>query len=72
MEEDVTYSKKISINNFFHYNMGHDLVLIANYNEGVGITMTSYSHPLIFPTEEMAVDFLNCFRALCNTANVLL
>lgn len=41
-------------------------------NEGVGITMTSYSHPLIFPTEEMAVDFLNCFRALCNTANVLL
>nr|DAU28321.1 MAG TPA: hypothetical protein [Crassvirales sp.] len=23
--------KKISINNFFHYNMGHDLVLIANY-----------------------------------------
>lgn len=30
MEEDVIYSK-ISIDNFFHYNMGHDLVLIADY-----------------------------------------
>lgn len=41
-------------------------------NEDIGITITSYSHPLIFPTKEVAVDFLNCFRDLCNTAKVLL
>lgn len=28
--------------------------------------------PLSFPTEEMAKDFLNCFRDLCETAKILL
>nr|DAM56238.1 MAG TPA: hypothetical protein [Caudoviricetes sp.] len=27
----MLYTAKISIGNFFHYNTGHDLVLIANY-----------------------------------------
>lgn len=28
--------------------------------------------PLSFPTEQMAKDFLNCFRDLCETAKILL
>ena len=30
------------------------------------------SKPLSFPTKEMAEDFLNCFRDLCETAKILL
>lgn len=41
-------------------------------DEGVGINITSYSRPLIFPTKKMAVDFLNYFKDLCNAAKVLL
>lgn len=32
----------------------------------------SYNYILTFPTEEMAKDFLECFRDLCETAKMLL
>lgn len=32
----------------------------------------SFCRPLLFPTREMAEDFLNCFRDLCETAKPLL
>lgn len=31
-----------------------------------------FNRPLTFPTPEMAEDFLNCFRDLCETAKILL
>lgn len=33
---------------------------------------TKDSGPLSFPTKEMAAEFLNCFRDLCETAKILL
>lgn len=41
----------------------------------IGVTVTRFStwtHALTFPTEEMAKDFLSCFRDLCETAKILL
>lgn len=36
------------------------------------ITESIHNNVLSFPTKEMAEDFLNCFKDLCETAKVLL
>lgn len=41
-------------------------------SEGIVIRNSLCSHPLSFPTEKMAKDFLGCFRDLCETAKILL
>lgn len=41
-------------------------------SEGIVIRNSLCFHALSFPTEEMAEDFLNCFRDLCETAKILL
>ena len=38
----------------------------------VGYGYWSYNYSMTFPSEEMAKDFLNCFRDLCETAKILL
>lgn len=41
-------------------------------DEGIKILSNCCSRPLNFPTKEMAEEFLNCFKDLCETAKVLL
>lgn len=41
-------------------------------SEGIVIRNSLCSHALSFPTEEMAEDFLDCFRDLCEIAKILL
>lgn len=40
--------------------------------DGIVVKITSFPHPLTFPNKEIAVDFLSCFRDLCETAKILL
>lgn len=42
------------------------------FNELIVYDFINTSKPLSFPTKEMAEDFLNCFRDLCETAKILL
>lgn len=39
---------------------------------GLSVNVGYISHPLSFPTVEMAEEFLDCFRDLCETAKMLL
>lgn len=42
-------------------------------NKGIVIENTlNVSHPMNFPDTQMAEDFLNCFKDLCETAKILL
>lgn len=42
------------------------------FNRVETLEFINTSKPLSFPTKEMAEDFLNCFKALCETAKILL
>lgn len=47
--------------------------IMTNIETGlVTVETTRYSHPLIFPTKEIASEFLDCFKNLCKTAKRLL
>lgn len=50
----------------------HVPTIMYSKDEGIAIRNSVYSHALSFPTEEMAKDFLNCFKDLCETAKILL
>lgn len=39
---------------------------------GVVVKETSFSHPLTFPNKEMAEEFFDYFKDLCETAKILL
>ena len=41
-------------------------------NFRIGYGPYAYNYLMTFPTKEMAEDFLNCFRDLCETAKILL
>ena len=41
-------------------------------NFRIGYGPYVYNYLMTFPTKEMAVDFLSCFRDLCETAKILL
>ena len=47
------------------YNINDKEVIVAAGNYWSNMTLS-------FPTKEMAEDFLNCFRDLCETAKILL
>ena len=47
------------------YSVSDDEVTVSYDKFWTNITLS-------FPTEEMAEDFLNCFRVLCETAKILL
>lgn len=43
------------------------------FNKPISVVRWNTSHRLLsFPSEQMAKDFLNCFRDLCETAKILL
>lgn len=50
----------------------HIPTIIYIKSEGIVIRSSRCSHVLSFPTEEMAKDFLGCFRDLCEAAKILL
>ena len=59
----------------WNYNISaqeHVPTIMYSKGEGIFIINSIYSHALSFPTEEMAKDFLNCFKGLCETAKILL
>lgn len=54
------------------YN-GDDYAYIVNIKNKLGVGhLVSTNSILTFPTKEMAEEFLNCFRDLCETAKILL
>lgn len=47
--------------------------IISKKDGSLGITFSNQiPRNMLFPTKEMADDFLNCFRGLCETAKILL
>lgn len=55
-----------------HNNIGYILYDIRTSEFKVGFGGFSCFITLSFPTKEMAEDFFNCFRDLCETAKILL
>lgn len=55
-----------------HNNIGYILYDIEVNRFRVGYGRFSCFVTLSFPTKEMAEDFLNCFKDLCETAKILL
>ena len=49
----------------------YGIVVKKNGSIEVGVYETIYK-TMLFPTREMANDFINCFRNLCETAKILL
>lgn len=51
----------------------NDYHCIINHKNNIIVARRIYTNgTLSFPTEEMAEDFLNCFKDLCETAKMLL
>lgn len=51
----------------------NDYHCIINHKNNIIVARRIYTNgALSFPTEEMAEDFLNCFKDLCETAKILL
>lgn len=51
----------------------NDYHCIINHKNNIIVARRIYTNgALSFPTEEMAEDFLNCFKDLCETAKMLL
>lgn len=50
----------------------HVPTIMYSKSEGIAIRNSLYSHTLSFPTKEMAIEFLECFRDLCEQAKILL
>lgn len=46
--------------------------IVYTKNSGVRAREVSFNHPMSFPTMDMAVNFLSCFKTLCETAKRLL
>lgn len=46
--------------------------IVCVKESGIIITESIHNNVLSFPTKEMAEDFLNCFKDLCETAKILL
>ena len=54
-------------------NIMQDKFLITSEKNHLSIAvLSSTSHPLSFPTAEMAKEFLSCFRDLIETARILI
>ena len=49
----------------------YSIILKTDGSLGIGIYDSLYRN-MLFPTKEMAYDFLECFRDLCETAKILL
>ena len=56
------------------YGTDYSAIVVTNgtNNFDIGYGYWSYNYPMTFPTKEMAKDFLNCFKDLCETAKILL
>lgn len=55
-----------------HYSFSIIVYHIGQHKIIVEIGNWLFNYPLTFPTPEMAKDFLNCFKDLCETAKILL
>ena len=56
---------------FTEEEYAYSIILKTDGSLGIGIYDSLYRN-MLFPTREMAYDFLECFRDLCETAKILL
>ena len=53
------------------WGKGNYCVAATNSNISAGV-LVNFTHPLSFPTQEMAEDFMNCFKDLLEVAKPLI
>ena len=56
---------------FTEEEYAYSIILKTDGSIGIGIYDSLYRN-MLFPTKEMAYDFLECFKELCETAKILL
>ena len=65
--------RKAWIGDWEYTKSNNSYSIISKKDGSLGITFSNQiPRNMLFPTKEMADDFLNCFRDLCETAKILL